>query len=174
MRNITFSEIKTMAQAAKGKINRIFLHWSAGHYSQPFSDYHVNIDYNGEAFTSVDNLATVLHHTWQQNTGAVGVSLMCCYKATPKDLGPEPPTDYHIEGMAQTIAVLCHELELPIDYQHVRTHAEQADIDGYGPATTFERWDLWFLKNGDLPGSGGDILRSKAQWYLANRLPDQI
>lgn len=100
--------------------------------------------------------------------------MLCCFNATPNDLGPEPPTDYHIEGMAQVIAVLCHELELPVDLDHVRTHAEQADIDGYGPATTMERWDVWILREGDEPGSGGEILRGKAKYYLAHGLMDQI
>jgi hypothetical protein len=26
-------------------------------------------------------------------------------------------------------------------------------------------WDLWLLKTGDVPGSGGNTLRGKAIWY---------
>ena len=174
MRNIMLPEIRALARAAKGEIDRIFLHWSAGHYSQPFSDYHLNIDYNGEVFTDIRSFTDLLAHTWKQNRRAIGISMLCCFNATPNDLGPEPPTDYHIEGMAQVIAVLCHELELPVDLDHVRTHAEQADIDGYGPATTMERWDVWILREGDEPGSGGEILRGKAKYYLAHGLMDQI
>ena len=45
------------------------------------------------------------------------------------------------------------------------THAEAADLDGYGPDTTCERWDLAVLKNDDEWMSGGDTLRGKAIFY---------
>jgi hypothetical protein len=34
--------------------------------------------------------------------------------------------------MAQVIAIICSELDMPIDANHVMTHAEGADLDGYG------------------------------------------
>jgi hypothetical protein len=91
--------------------------------------------------------------------------MACCAFATSNDLGDEPPTDAQIEAMSQCVAALCKGLDIPIDKDHVRTHAEQADIDEYGPATTCERWDLWFLKNGEEQGTGGDIIRGKANFY---------
>jgi hypothetical protein len=117
-----------------------------------------------------DSLTEVLAHTWHQNTGSIGLSILCCAFADTNDLGAEPPTEAQIEMMAQVVAALCLGLDLPCDAQHVRTHAEQADIDDYGPATTCERWDLWFLHNGDAPGSGGDILRGKAIFYMQNEV----
>ncbi|EAX47486.1 hypothetical protein TcarDRAFT_1221 [Thermosinus carboxydivorans Nor1] len=172
MRRIELVDVCRLASEARGEIDRIFLHWSAGHYGQPYPDYHINIDKEGEIYTPVESLTEVLPHTWRQNTGSVGVALLCCAYATSNDLGPEPPTELQIECMAQIIAILCRELGLPIDYDHVRTHAEQANIDSYGPDTTWERWDLWFLHNGDEPGSGGDILRGKAIFYLERELQD--
>ena len=50
---------------------------------------------------------------------------------------------------------MCQELGIACDFDHVRMHAEQADVDGYGPATTCERWDLWFLRNPKDKGTGG-------------------
>lgn len=170
VRQIVLENLCQMAKAAQGEIGRIFLHWSAGHYGQMFDDYHINIDYDGSIYTPVISLTERLAHTWQQNTGAIGVALSCCAFATPQDLGEEPPTDLQIEALAQVVAILCRELGLPIDYAHVRTHAEQADIDGYGPATTWERWDLWILHNDDEAGSGGNIIRGKANWYLTREL----
>lgn len=166
MRQISLEDLCQMAREAQNDIDRIFLHWSAGHYGQFFSDYHVNIDKDGSLYTSVEGLTELLAHTWQQNSRSVGIAMSCCAFATPDDLGSEPPTESQIESIAQVVAILCRELGLIVDYTHVRTHAEQADIDGYGPATTFERWDLWILKNGDEPGSGGDTIRAKAAWYL--------
>ena len=44
------------------------------------------------------------------------------------------------------------------------THAEAADLDDYGPATTFERWDLWKLASADgTLQDGGALIRSKAK-----------
>lgn len=163
MKKVTLDTVRAMAGAAAGAIDRIFLHWSAGHYGQPFPDYHLNIDHDGTIYASVDDLTATLAHTWHQNTGSVGVSVLCCAFADTHSLGDEPPTAVQIDTMAQVVAVLCQELGLPCDFDHVRTHAEQADRDGYGPATTCERWDLWFLSDGDAPGSGGDTLRAKAQ-----------
>ena len=72
-------------------------------------------------------------------------------------------------------AILCKELELPIDIQHVMTHAEADDNkDGryphepYGPDSTCERWDLLVLKENTPRWSGGNILRGKAIWYSQN------
>ena len=46
----------------------------------------------------------------------------------------------------------------------VMTHAEAADLDDYGPATTFERWDLWKLASADgTLQDGGALIRSKAK-----------
>jgi len=151
-----------MAEAAAGQIDRIFLHWSAGHYGQFFEDYHINIDYDGAIYASTADLTEVKAHTWHQNTGAVGVAIACAYQATTNNLGPEPPTPAQLQSMAQVVKALCDGLGLPVSFEHVRTHAEQADIDGYGPATTSERWDGWLWHDGDAPGSGGDWIRQLA------------
>ena len=175
MRQVTLADIRTMARTASAGIRlnamsanshpHIYLHWSAGHYGQPFSDYHLNIDHDGTIYTDTDDLAEIKSHTWRHNSGSIGISLLCAYNATPYDLGPEPPTEEQIEAAAQVIAVLADELGIPIDNNHVLTHAEQADRDNYGPESTWERWDLWILHVGDEPGSGGDILRGKAIYY---------
>lgn len=36
MRKITLDELREMAQAAKGYIDKIYVHWSAGRYHQFF------------------------------------------------------------------------------------------------------------------------------------------
>lgn len=162
---VALEELKELAVEASGQIDKIYLHWSAGHYGQFFDDYHINIDADGSVFVSTDDLTEYKPHTWRHNTGAIAVSLACCAKATTNDLGNEPPTDLQIESMAQVVATLCTSLDIPCDYDHVKTHAEQADEDDYGPKTTCERWDLWILANGDEPGTGGDTIRGKAIFY---------
>ena len=176
MEKTTLEELARMAKAAKGKIDRIYLHWTAGHYDSTFDDYHINITGSGEIYLSTDDLTEVLAHTWHRNTGAIGIALCCCVDATIKcdgtfSFGSEPPTDLQIERTAQVVAVLADVLGLSIDSEHVLTHAEVGDLDGYGPAEIgtkdFEKWDLWQLPDYDGEWrAGGDVLRGKANWYL--------
>ena len=37
-----------MAKLARGRITTIYLHWTAGYYSQVFDDYHLCIDQDGK------------------------------------------------------------------------------------------------------------------------------
>jgi hypothetical protein len=168
LQKVTLNNILTASKQARGIVDRVFIHWTAGHYGQFFDDYHINIDGDGSAYASTLDFTERKSHTWRQNTGSIGIALCCAYNATTNDLGNEPPTQEQVESVAQVIAVICEGLGLPCDYNYVRTHAEQADIDEYGPATTCERWDLAILQNGDEFMSGGDILRGKANWYQEN------
>lgn len=191
MREIDLMELRSMADDARddiwqiasnvGREPKIYLHWSAGHYFQTFDDYHINITGDGKIYASTDNLADVLAHTYHRNSGAVGISLCCCVGATTGDLGDEPPTAAQIESMAQAICAVANGLWLTIDVPHVMTHGEAADnIDGlflhdpYGCMTTCERWDLQYLGTDESPayisnyadpGTGGNVLRGKANWY---------
>ena len=80
------------------------------------------------------------------------------------DFGSVPPTRQQLETLARVVAVLCRGLDLPIDDDYVMTHAEAAVLDDYGPATTFERWDLWKLASADgTLQDGGALIRSKAK-----------
>lgn len=193
MRLATLDDLRQFAKDAKetlqqqaesvGRGIQIYLHWSAGRYEPnavDLADYHVLILDDGSLLVrevlsdSIDHkwhedLDEALAHTWHRNTGAVGVALACCFGASTAAFGDFPPTKEQIESMAQVIAVLAEGLELPIDPDTVMTHAEAADLDGYGPATTCERWDLWLLGPGQAGGSGGDILRGKAIWYQQQR-----
>jgi hypothetical protein len=156
------------ANNAKGSgIDKIYLHWSASRYDQVFNDYHINILGDGTVYFTTDNLAEVKSHTWHRNTGAIGITLACAYNASsPENMGDYPPTPQQIETMAQVVAILCGILDIPITKENVMTHAEAADLDGYGPETTVERWDLWKLVDSDgVMKSGGDVIRGKAIYY---------
>lgn len=172
MTEITLQGLNEYCSRAVGAINKIYLHWSAGRYNQQFDDYHINIDGDGRIYIDGE-LTDHKNHTYMRNTGAVGIALDCAYGATGCDnLGDYAPTDSQIETLAQVVAVLCVDLGLPCDINHVLTHAEAADnMDGeypcepYGPNSTCERWDLLVVYEGDQPWSGGDIIRSKAKFY---------
>ena len=47
MWKITDDDVQQMALDARGKINKIYIHWTAGHYNQTFGDYHINITGDG-------------------------------------------------------------------------------------------------------------------------------
>lgn len=159
MREIDFYEISDYTTEARGKIKRIYLHWSAGTYDGVFSDYHLNITGDGRIYTDMDSLTERKWHTYMRNTGAIGISLCCCYEAKPpNNYGEYPPTEVQLDMMSKIIAKLCIEIGLPLNYVTVKTHAEVADIDGYGlgsgdPET---KWDLYGM---------GDDIREKANHY---------
>jgi len=163
MRQISLSELRELATGKA--VERLFCHWTAGHYQQFFADYHINIDYDGTLYVSTDDLEEVLAHTWHRNTGSIGIALACCYNGTSNNLGEEPPTMAQIDSLAAVVKTLCDALGLPVDRDTVMTHAEIADVDGYGPATTTERWDLAILRDGDQWMGGGDEIRAKAAMY---------
>nr|DAO65984.1 MAG TPA: N-acetylmuramoyl-L-alanine amidase [Caudoviricetes sp.] len=176
MRKITLDELREMAQAAKGYIDKIYVHWSAGRYHQFFDDYHINVDADGSIYASTEDLTELLAHTWHRNSRAVGICMAGCYGAEAHsgyntDFGDYPPTQDQIDGVAKVVAVLCEELDLPIDYAHVKTHCEAAEEDDYGPSTTCERWDLWYLLDAPLTDElklGGQVIRGKAAWWQKN------
>lgn len=155
---------------AFGRDPKLYLHWTAGGYSQLFSDYHYCITGDGTIHKMRD-LTETLSATYMRNTGSISIALCCAYNATPDDL-ENPPTEEQVEAMAQMTAALARGLGVFIDIEHVMTHAEAADnLDGfyasdpYGPSNGCERWDLAILEPGDEWMSGGDTLRGKAIFY---------
>lgn len=192
MKRVSLSELKQMALDVKwnlwaqakayGRDVKLYLHWTAGRYSQFWDDYHVQIDYDGSIYVPAGvSLDETLAATYMRNSGSVALTLLGCFDATSNNLGSNPPTATQIEVMSQCICVLADALDLTIDKYRVLTHGEAADnedgiytCEPYGPKTTVERWDLEFLGTPESPrynpyatdGSrGGDILRGKANWY---------
>ena len=188
MREVTLQELKQLARDAYwdlwngarslGRDVKLYLHWTAARYDQTFDEYHVNITGDGRVYVSTDNLAEVKSATYRRNTGSIAITLWCAYDAAgPDDLGPYPPTEAQINAAAQVICVLADALDLTIDLDRVMTHAEAADNeDGlnthedYGPNSTCERWDLWVLRQGEEPGTGGQQMRGNANWYRGQGL----
>ena len=169
----TINEIIALAERAKNSsIKRIYCHHTAGLYQMngvEKAHYHICIEGDGTVRINGE-LSDYKEHTWHRNGGAIGIALCCAYGATVYK-NPErinwngyPPTPIQVERLAEIICFIATVLEIPIDSEHVMTHAEAADIDDYGPATTFERWDLWKLASADgTLQDGGALIRSKAK-----------
>lgn len=177
-KRITLDELKEIASASNGCIDKIYLHWTAGRYHQFYDDYHINIDEDGAIIITCDDLTELKAHTWRRNSNAVGVAMCCCYNALANngvdaDFGEFPPTAQQIETMAKVVDVLCDNLSLAVNQNNVLTHCEAALLDDYGPYSgdPETRWDLWYLP--DIPGDGvmkpgGDVIRGKAIWFQNN------
>lgn len=192
MREVTLEEIKNLAREAYwdlwngakslGRDVKLYIHWTGGRYNQTFSDYHINITGEGRCFISTENFAEVKNATYMRNTGSIAITLCCALDATgPDNLGPYPPTEAQINAVSQVVCVLADALDLTIDADRVMTHAEAADnIDGlythdnYGPDSTCERWDLWILREGEEPGTGGQQIRGNANYYRHHQLLSDV
>jgi hypothetical protein len=177
-RVVTENDIIAMASEARGHIDTIYLHWTAGHYGQIFDDYHLSIDGDGKIYAGCDSFLEKKPHTWRRNSRSIGIALCGAYgarvtlptyeigtgvsalsraeQAMPHiphivDYGPEPPLPLQTEVLARLVAILCTHLHLPIEPATVQTHCEAAIRDGYGPCSDNPelRWDLWFLPNAD-------------------------
>ena len=172
---ITHKELHILGSSAKGRVKKIYLHWTAGNYGQAYDDYHFNIDVDGQVYKTCEALADYKPHTYLRNRDSIGIALCCgygavCFEHGAISYGDAPPTPAQIDKMAQVVAVLTDALALPIEFSTVMTHAEAAFMDGYGPGSGDRdmRWDLWYLP--DLPITramrpGGVVLRGKALWY---------
>lgn len=167
-------QLKKIAKQARGMVHRASLHWTAGHYGQVYPDYHISIDYDGRIYMPAADITQYRVHTWTRNTGNVGVALCGSYDARANhgydmDYGSEPVTAAQVEALSVVVAILVKYAGIPLD--SVKTHCEYAKIDGYGPGSgdPETRWDLWFLPDSDgTRKPGGDVIRGKAAWYLAN------
>ncbi len=177
---INKQKLAALARQARGSIDRIYLHWTAGHYTDVYDDYHLNIGPSGELYLTCKEFTETKAHTWHRNTGSIGIALCCAVGATAHNgsdthFGNEPPTALQIETMAQTVAIMTLCLGLEISVLTVTTHCEAALFDGYGPHSGDPqlRWDLWYLPDQPLTETmqpGGYVIRGKALWYLGEYL----
>lgn len=165
MLELNLNDILYMANCSKNA-NKITLHWSAGDYDTCYGDYHISITGDGRYFTPVDSFDTKLEHTWNDNKNNIGIcinGLRGSYLNSESDysLGDCPPTEAQIEALVECVYTILRATGIPVD--EVRTHAERALEKGYGPyqGDSDTRWDLWFLREGDKHGRGGDEIRQK-------------
>ena len=178
---LTLDDVARLGRGACGFINRIYLHWTGGHYGHVYGEYHLSIDRDGTMYVPEDGagdkaLTILREHTWHRNTGAIGIAICGAYDAVARsstdiNFGPEPPTGCQVEYLAKAVGILCPALGLALSPRTVLTHCEAAFKDGYGPGSgdPETRWDFW-----QLPGlpfrkelyPGGEVLRGKAMGYM--------
>ncbi len=165
----------------RGRIERIYLHWSAGDYVTLYPSYHVCVALcDGAAVArpthdlraNMRDLAdaepgSYAAHTAGRNSFAAGLSIMGMRDATPRDFGAYPLTSVQIDAMCAVAAEIARAYGIEVDAAHVLSHAEAAIVDGYFGTQEDERWDIARLEphDGDpTPGEAiatGDVLRER-------------
>ncbi|MDQ2857781.1 MAG: N-acetylmuramoyl-L-alanine amidase [Candidatus Eremiobacteraeota bacterium] len=139
-----------------GDLRRLYLHWTAGDYATTFPAYHFCIALGADAPRRVAthdlranmrdvraNSATpYAAHTAGRNAYAVGIAICGMEAAVPSDFGPYPLRGDLVAAACALAAELCDFYRIPIDAQHVATHAEAALEDGYFGSGDDQRWDI--------------------------------
>jgi hypothetical protein len=140
----------------RGPITHIYTHWSAHDYASVFPAYHFCIATSAHGILVVnthdvrENMRAVYEepespyaqHTRGRNSFALGISIMGMEGATPSDFGAYPLTEELIDGLCLVGARLAAFYGVPIDAEHVMSHAEAAVRDGYFGIGEDERWDI--------------------------------
>lgn len=124
------------------RVDRIILHWTGGgptaNRSNDRPSYHFLIEQDGKVvvgdYSVADNNNTrdgrYAMHTWNLNTGSIGVALcgMVGAKESPFRPGPSPIVPLQIEVMAQVVAQLCRRYDIPVTRRTVLAHGEVESI----------------------------------------------
>lgn len=160
---------------------RVSLHWAASMAIE--KAYHTQIMRDGRALHHTPYTTRLPRHTYGRNTGTAAIGCQGMTGANFENWGKYPLTPVQIERMCAEAAVIVDAYGIPIDRDHVFTHAEAAIEDGYGPYNKSRigdiRWDLMtlvptrglntFEKCRDAAFETGNILRRKITWYAQKR-----
>ncbi len=166
----------------RGRIERIYLHWSGGDYATLYPSYHFCVALHDGAAVArathdlranmrdVSDAASGSYaaHTAGRNSFGAGLSIMGMRDATPRDFGAYPLTIVHIDAMCAVAAELARAYGIEIDAEHVLTHAEAAIVDGYFGTQEDERWDIARLESSDSDPTPGEAIAT------GNALRDRI
>jgi hypothetical protein len=91
----------------------------------------------------------------------------------PEDFGLYPLTEERIDGLCLVGAKLAKAYKVPIDAEHIMSHAEAAVIDGYFGIKPEERWDIARLRAQPRPVQPrdaieiGEELRTRMRKFFA-------
>ena len=150
----------------KGPIENIYTHWSAHDYQSVFPAYHFCVATRADGKLVVANTHDVREnmrnvyeapdepyaaHTRGRNSFALGISIMAMEGAKPADFGAYPLTEPLIDGLCKVGAYLAKYYGVPVDADHIMSHAEAALHDGYFGTAENERWDIARLRADSRP-----------------------
>jgi len=148
-------------QLPQGRIERIYTHWSAHDYASVFPAYHFCVATRADGKIVVVNTHDVTEnmrnvydapddpyaaHTRGRNSYALGISIMAMEGAKPENFGKYPLTEPLIDALCKVGAYLAQYYGVPVDADHIMSHAEAAVLDGYFGTAENERWDIARLR----------------------------
>lgn len=160
----------------------ISMHWTAGTYfpnGLELAHYHGGVSWDGHVarYGKWNDYTANLPHTWGRNSELIGLTACAMAGANTANFGRYPAREEQIEELCLACAEVAYLKKIQVT--DIRTHAEWALLDGYGPQSgdPETRWDLAILKSGActpaIARKTGDYLRGKIGWYL-NRLNGKI
>ncbi len=179
--------------AAPGRIEKLYLHWSAGDYTTVYPAYHfcIGLDAFSQPFVAQTsdlrlNMRDVRSdpdepytaHTRGRNSFAAGLSIMCMQGAQPMDFGAYPLTNNLVEALCYVTAQVAAFYGISPDPSAIMTHAEAAVIDGYFGTAPEQRWDIARLAPRAAPlkeadaATVGDELRARVHAYRTSGTPN--
>ena len=162
-----------------GTGKRIFLHWSAGAHSTPYSAYHSIALGDGTLIRNTPYSQDKSAHTAGANSNSVGLAIAAMGGAgvSENNFGPYPPTEQQLNVMIGEAAKLALEWgwsEGTVD-SNVRTHGEwerYATRNNLLPGAP-QRWDVDKLRQSDpnidtskVLSHGGNELRNRIKQKL--------
>ncbi len=174
----------------QGRIDNIYIHWSAHDYHAVFPAYHFCIALDEANEIIVVNTHDVREnmrgvydspeepyaaHTRKRNSFALGISVMGMQDSKPEDFGPYPLTDELVDALCRVAAKLAACYDVPVDADRIMTHAEAAVRDGYFGTAPEQRWDIARLKPDARPLvpqdaiDAGNELRNRIRRHLPSR-----
>ena len=119
---------------------RIFLHWSAGSYTNPYDAYHTIFMGDGKAVRHTPYGVDKHSHTGGGNTGSIGLSMAAMAGGTENAKSwPTPPKQTQIDAMTSEAA------QIAVDWGYSNT-----DVDRL--VMTHGEWERYATRNGILPG----------------------
>jgi hypothetical protein len=160
-------------------MRRIILHWSAGRHNASATDikhYHYIVEGDGTVVagnhpvSANESTATpYAAHTRGANTGAIGVSFAAMHgaKERPFNAGKYPITQRQVDSMVQLVARLSIKYKIPIDREHVLSHAEVQPTLGIKQRG---KWDVAWLPGMETAGDPveiGDKLRAAVRLFAS-------
>ena len=150
---------------------KVFLHWAGSGYSGASPSYHATIQGDGSVSKTGDYNTFGRRHTWSRNSQGIGISLAAMAGGNEHNFGKYPVKDVQYEGMAKLVANILegwNQSPSYVNVNNIMTHAEAGRVDGYGPGSgdPETRWDLWMLKEGEPPWSGGDKILTMIKGYM--------
>ncbi len=86
--------------------------------------------------------ASYAAHTAGRNSFAAGIAVAGMHEATPYNFGRYPLREEAIQALCFVAGAIASRYCIPVDAEHVMTHAEAALIDGYFGERSEERWDI--------------------------------